>query len=136
MEMKASDVLDRWTILEMKSRYNDSAKTELEIYNLEVADLLVSLQDSKKQFEVICLIVNLMEANSKIWENESAIRNEFPNDPSNTSIPDNPTNEQLIETGRRTLLIRSYNKLRVQAKTKIDQFFNQIPDVKVNHQSQ
>ena len=136
---KKSDLIDRWLILIIKTKYDDNAKKELELYKKEVTDILYKNQDSVALYGIIESIVELMEANARTWENESAIRNEFENDPSNTHLMvegKKLTLEQLSEIGRRALLIRSYNRLRINAKKKIDVEFGDIPDTKVNHVSQ
>ena len=130
MEMKISDMLDRWTILKMKSRYDNNAKEELKLFDGEVSNLYFS---ERVSLDLFSIVVDLMEANAKTWENESGIRAEYNNDPS-AQLPSGP--DQLQEIGRHTVLIRQYNKLRLEAKAKIDNLFGQIPDVKVNHPSQ
>ena len=152
MEMKMSDFLDRWTILQMKARFDENAKKELAIYDKELLETF-----KKDQAEVrpstpeaglvrthslyfLKSILELMESNGKIWEHEAGIRNEFNKDPANQgdqTVKDGVdlTQEQLAEIGRKTLRIRELNKMRVNAKKKIDTIFGQIPDTKVSHQS-
>lgn len=139
MQIKTSDFFDKWLILIIKAKYDENAKKELELYKKEVIGILYKKQDSVALYGIIESIVELMEANARTWENESSIRNEFENDPSNTHFMvegKKLTIEQLSEIGRRALLIRSYNRLRINAKKKIDVEFGDIPDTKVNHASQ
>jgi hypothetical protein len=130
MEMKISEVLDRWTILLMKAKFDDTAKKELEIYDGAITNLLTLEKTSNITF--LKILLELMEGNAKIWEQEAGIRNEFPKDPSSVGVDQ----KNYSEIGRRAILIREHNKNRVQAKAKIDKLFNQLPDVKVGHASE
>lgn len=144
--MKVSDVLDRWTILKMKARYDEAAKKELSLYDAEVAMLLKSESKSLRPDEVgrtssltfFSAIAELMEANAKTWENESAIRNEYIQDPANNANIRTGKEHamSLEEIGKRALAIRTHNKQRIEAKARIDLLFGQIPDRKVDHASQ
>jgi len=144
MEMKVSDLLDRWTILRMKARYDDSAKKELIVFDQEVQKLFKADLENYRPGEMprtftstfLNALLSLQEANAKTWENESAIRNEYAKDPANTVKNFKSEQEYLIEVGRKALAIRDYNKIRISAKNLIDKLFGQIPDVKVNHASQ
>lgn len=141
MQMKVSEVLDRWTILRMKARYDENAKKELALYDAEVIALISSDLASVQKGSAprACshtfwsIILDLMEANAKTWENEAAIRKEYSNDP---AAGKKNVEQDLEEVGRRALAIRGFNKLRVEAKTKIDKLFGELPDLKVNHASQ
>lgn len=121
MEMKKSDLLDRWTILLMKARLDASAKLELE--NCD--------QEAHNAVEKVGLhsLMQLMEANAKIWALEASIRQEYKDDSQSSS------KLSLEEVGRRALQIREYNKLRIEAKTLIDASFGETPDKKVDHAS-
>ena len=144
--MKVSDVLDRWTILKMKARYDESAKRELALYDKEILTLLQKDITSIRPGETtrmgslsfLGLMADLMEANAKTWENESAIRNEYISDPANNANirTGKERSMSIEEIGKRALSIRHYNKQRVEAKAKIDVLFGQIPDRKVDHASQ
>jgi len=129
MEMKKSDLLDRWTILTMKARIDPAAKVEYGQYNEEVSKLLavapIKLMDP---FLLIVMIVQLMEANAKIWAKESALRNGLSADGRDVA--------PLAEIGKTALEIRELNKLRVSAKHEIDRLYGELPDVKVDHASQ
>jgi len=130
MEMKESDFLDRFTILRMKARFDDAAKRELVQYTQELERMVETERWKVLPTVIISAIVQLAEANGKIWLTEAAIRKEFPNDPSAGTELD------LSEIGKRALEIRDYNKLRVEAKKAIDRAFDQIPENKVDHASQ
>lgn len=134
MRAKTSDILDRWTILRMKARYDKSgcAEQELKDYQLEIETLMRDHGTLFRSFDFVSALLDLQESNAKVWENEAAIRKEFSGDPANSKIDD----EDLAEIGRRTLIIRGYNKIRVQAKTELDRMFGDTPDVKVDHASE
>jgi ribosomal protein L7/L12 len=150
MEMKQSDILDRWTILRIKSKYDANAEKEMALFDKELTDLINKDCENARPGErprvfsltFMGLLCDLMEANSRIWENEAAIRNEYDKDPANVwggSAPQGgccgktPGRLQLEEIGRRSMLIREYNAKRVKAKSQIDILFGKIPDVKINH---
>lgn len=124
MQMKMSDVIDRWTILLQKAKFSEEARVELEAYT----DVVRGACDDK-WYDVILPTMSLMEANAKIWENEAAIRKEMPDDPSAASTL------TLEEIGRRALVIRGHNKQRCEAKQALDKYFDETPDVKVDHAS-
>ncbi len=126
MEMKMSDILDRWTILRMKARFDEDARKELSLFDAEY----IKMQSHRMASTLNTLTVDLMEANAKIWENEASIRKEFSNDPTAGQDLD------LEEIGRRAIIIRNHNKLRIEAKVKIDKILGNFPDNKVNHASQ
>ena len=81
--------------------------------------------------ELVKALVILMEGNAKTWVVEAAIRQECPKDLAAGGPP-----PDLREIGRRALEIRSYNKIRCEAKAKIDEIFGDIPDRKIDHASQ
>lgn len=153
MKMKTSEVLDRWTILRMQARFDSTAKKELALYDDEVnglykqdvANRAMGDRPITSSLTFVSALLDLTEANAKIWENESAIRNAYKNDPANfivrgASAADASNTKEasewlLREIGRRTLLIRDYNKTRVGAKQLIDKLFNEIPSIKVDHAS-
>jgi hypothetical protein len=132
MEMKVSDVLDRFTILRMKKRFDKRVDPEYKEVEQEVFRNILQMPAGAKTVDIVLTMLDLMEANSKVWENESAIRKEYPDDPSNTAMPDTA----LSEIGRRTIIIRGHNKLRLQAKAEVDKMFGQRSDVKVDHASE
>lgn len=129
MQMKISDLLDRWTILRMKARLDDSAKEELKAYTNEVVDFMDSETWRRHPAFMIASLAQLAEANAKVWVCESAIRQEYANDPGCNG------NLSLEEIGRRAIEIRGYNKLRIEAKQAIDTICGEVPDKKVDHAS-
>jgi hypothetical protein len=133
MDAKTSDVLDRFTILRMKKRFDNRVDPEYKEVEQEVFQNILQLPAGAKTNDIVLLMLDLMEANAKTWENEAAIRRELPNDPSNTAtVPDTA----LSEIGRRTLIIRDHNKRRLVVKADVDKMFGQKSDVKVEHASE
>lgn len=136
MQMKKSEVFDRWTILLMKARYSDTPKYELAQYNEEVKTIFSSVIGICGPLRgdwfggLMLPVMRLGEANAKTWEQEAAIRAENKSDPSAQGKP-----LDLEEIGRRALLIRGHNKVRVESKWAIDEFFGELPDIKVDHAS-
>lgn len=118
MEMRKSDVLDRWTILLMKAQHSEESRKELEQYSREAGNIMGAHDFG----EIIEPLVRLAIANARTWENEAAIRG-------GEEMPD-------AEVGRRAKIIRAHNKDRVKARQEIDKHFGEIPDVKVDHASQ
>ena len=136
MEAKTSDVLDRFTILRMKKRFDNRVDPEYKEVEQEVLRNVLQLPAGAKTFDIVLTLLDLMEANAKTWENEAAIRRELPNDPSNTAAAAFPPDAALIEIGKRTLIIRDHNKRRLAVKADVDKMFGQKSDVKVEHASE
>lgn len=111
MKMTVGDVADKWTILRMKVRLSEESREEFEAYEAEF-DRFKYPPD---------ILADLIEANSKIWVLESEIRN-------GRDLP-------LEEVGRRALMIRDFNKLRIEAKNRINEIFGEYKEYKVNHAS-
>lgn len=129
MQMKMSDVVDRWTILRMKARLTQDVSEELRALDFEVMRLLVSKEFTDYPFECLRAISQIMEANAKIWVLEASIRKEFEGDDLSAE------KLALEDIGRRALAIRNINRIRVQGKKELDTIFNNDPDVKVDHAS-
>jgi len=137
MQMKESEVLDRWTILLQKARFDNNAQKELLLFDEEVAEIISNSLHNKgigedvrnwnKRF--LKHLMKLQEANAKIWVLEASIRKEFKTDPTAQETL------SMEEIGRRALQIRDFNSLRIEAKKDIDAFFNRISDNKVDHAS-
>jgi hypothetical protein len=70
----------------------------------------------------ISWIADIIEANTRIWILESDIRN-------GKDMP-------LEEVGRRALQIRDINRMRIEAKNKINEIFGDYQEIKVNHASE
>ena len=132
MQMKRSDILDRWTILLMKSRLDPDAARELEGFFLEIPRIILETKEwtTGDSTRFLVAVVGLMEANARIWENEAALRKEIPSDP---SAQGDPLADK--EEARRARMIRQYNGQRVRARKEVDVLFGEIPDNKVEHTS-
>ena len=114
----------------MKSRLDAGAMKELSFYSDEVASTLRVADDKHFLFDLVSAIVDLSEANAKIWGLEAAIRNEFPADPAASCKP-----LDFAEIGKRAVAIREHNRDRLEAKKKIDAIFGDISDAKIDHLS-
>lgn len=131
MKLTNGEFFDRWTILLQKATFDQIAASELNLFEKELQE---NFKDPKfgetvTSVDFLKHLTLLSVANSKIWENEAAIRQTYKNDPAN--------NKELTleEIGRRTLIIRDHNKIRISAKNKINELFGDMKDNKVNHQS-
>lgn len=136
MRMKTSEILDRWTILRMQARLDERAERELASYDDAVMDLYEQHASKTGTVNFLTLMLSLQEANSKIWENEAAIRKQYSNDVATAGISNEDNSESLIEIGRRALAIREHNKMRVSTKQNIDMLFGDLPGIKVDHVSE
>jgi len=120
MEYPISEILDRYSIAILK-------KERLDIDNQkEINDLKVVIESYKDEnFEFIeSYITKLIDINGKIWDLESDIRK---------------GKEGVLgleEVGRRAILIRENNKIRVGYKNEIVEYFGVgYLDIKMNHVS-
>jgi hypothetical protein len=127
--MKTSEFLDRLTILTMKSRFDEKSETEFMLYLKELETLIKTDQWNTFGNILILSLIELSEANAKIWVTESAIRKEFDTDPESKQELD------YDEIGKRAIMIREYNKIRLSARERIDQVFGEVSDTKVDHVS-
>lgn len=126
--MKKSEILDRWTILNMKVRLDERVLVEMNQYDQELQKIIDEATVCPMPF--IKTLCALQEANSKIWVLEASLRQEYKDDPSNTGeVTD-------VELGKRAKLIREHNKTRIKAKQEIDKMFGENQDFKVDHASQ
>jgi uncharacterized protein YxjI len=119
MEYPISEILDRYSIALLK-------KERLQIDNdQELSDLSVEIDNYRKINTVVDeYIINLKEINGKIWDLEFDIRKGKEGELG------------LEEVGRRALLIRENNKIRVGYKNDIVEIFNVgYKDIKMNHVS-
>lgn len=120
MEYPISEILDRYSIAILK-------KERLDIDNQkEINDLKVVIESYKdKNFEFIeSYITKLIDINGKIWDLESDIRKGKEGELG------------LEEVGRRAILIRENNKIRVGYKNEIVEYFGVgYLDIKMNHVS-
>jgi hypothetical protein len=126
--MNPGEVADRWTILRMKADVSGEMAKERDSYAIAVTELSEKVA-GPSSFHLLCSMMQLMEANARIWMLEASIRKEFPDDPT--------AGEELglAEIGARALQIRDFNKKRVEAKREIDLIFGATPDVKIDHPS-
>lgn len=113
MEMSPGEICDRYTILRMKSELDDALLPSAVDYGETVLGFV------KKHPWIVSWLLELMEANAKIWMLESDIRNH--------------KKMTLAEVGRRAILIRDHNARRVAAKEAIDKAFGAVPDRKFDH---
>jgi len=128
MEVKKSELFDRFTILLMKSRLDEAARKEATRYSNEIREILQQVEPHRLIILFACTC-ELMEANAKIWMLEAAIRKEFKNDSqANGQL-------ELQEIGRRALAIREQNIIRTKAKHSIDDLFQEFPEPKFDHAS-
>lgn len=119
MEYPISEILDRYSIALLK-------KERLQIDNdQELSDLSNEINNYRKTNEIVDeYIVKLKEINGKIWDLEFDIRKGKEGELG------------LEEVGRRALLIRENNKIRVGYKNEIVEIFNVgYKDIKMNHVS-
>ncbi len=131
MKLSTGDFFDRWVILHQKATFDTTAASELELFNKEL-DLLLKEEKFRQTIssvEFFRQLTLLSVTNAKIWENEAAIRQSYKDDPANDK------QLTLEEIGRRTLIIRDHNKIRVASKNKINELFGELKDNKINHQS-
>ena len=119
MEYPISEILDRYSIALLK-------KERLQIDNgQELNDLSMEIDNYRKTNTVVDeYIINLKEINGKIWDLEFDIRKGKEGELG------------LEEVGRRAILIRENNKIRVGYKNEIVEIFNVgYKDIKMNHVS-
>ena len=89
-----------------------------ELYKKEVEYII------KKNPEIQDNLDNLYDYNSRIWDLESDIRK------------GKEGNMTLEEVGKRALSIRNWNAYRVEEKNKVNAFFNEFIEVKIDHSSE
>jgi hypothetical protein len=132
MQMKESEVFDAWTILRMKVRLTEDVREDYEAHDKEVTNMIMAAYSEPFLIFIPLVheVVDLTEANAKIWGLEASLRQEFKDDPNNTGEVSDE------EYGKRAKLIREHNKMRVKAKAKIDVLYGRKPGVKVDHSSQ
>lgn len=110
----------------MKSRFDKEILQELALIEEEAYKILE--KNNKVKLKMLGIILDIMEANAKIWENEAAIRKEYDEDKASSGSLD------LVEIGKRALAIRDYNKIRLEGKSKIDVLMGQVSkEKKIDH---
>ena len=114
MKMPVSEIADRLSIAILKHQRTDNDMSgEIDSYRNE----LVS-------YEVSDFIDKLVEVNGKIWDLEADIR------------AGREGELGLEEVGRRAILIRGLNKIRVGYKNEMVEIFKEgFKDIKMNHGS-
>src|SRR3989344_3109976 len=122
MEMPLPELLDRLVIVRLKAERikEEEKEKELEFYMTE-------LENYRKKGFVIKdeWLERLYDVNGKIWDLESDIRKGKEGELG------------LEEVGRRAILIRNLNKIRISIKNEITEVTGSgFKDVKVNHASQ
>jgi len=119
MEYPISEILDRYSIALLK-------KERLNIdNNQEIKDLSTEINNYRNINKIVDeYIVKLKDINGKIWDLEFDIRKGKEGELG------------LEEVGRRAILIRENNKIRVGYKNEIVELFNVgYKDIKMNHVS-
>lgn len=126
MEMKFSDLCDKWTILRMKVRFDSTLQQEEYSCRQEVLRFMKTAKDPD---EVLLCLLTLVETNARVWEQEAAIRKEYKQDAAAQG------NLDFEEIGRRAVAIRDYNRLRIEAKVALDRIEGKVPERKFDHAS-
>jgi hypothetical protein len=120
MKMPISEILDRYSIAILKKE-RANAENEQEIQDLN--DEIDNYRNQSPEL-IDRKIEQLIEINGKIWDLESDIRKGKEGELG------------LEEVGRRAILIRGLNKIRVSYKNEIVEVFNEgYKDIKMNHAS-
>lgn len=123
MKVSIGDLVDRYTILELKKeRTNLNVRDEYETYKKAIEKYY---SNKEHKFLIQGTIYNLKLINGQIWDLESDIRK------------GKEDKLGLEEVGKRALEIRDKNKMRVQLKNTLNESLNEgVQDVKKNHASE
>ena len=110
MQFPLSEIVDRWTILKLKTERLPSEGTLIEIFDVFTSELEKQLDklDENIRQKISGLIEELYIHNKSIWDLEADLRAGRMDE-----------KKDLEEIGRRAIKIRDNNKLRLQAKNKI-----------------
>lgn len=121
MERDVADILDRFSIIILKKENSpDVCSLEFNVYQEEIK----RIKELHRNIEIDRLLMFLKNINARIWELESDVRK---------GSLDNNTDE----VGRRAILIRKFNSLRVEFKNIINSLCNSgFEEVKIDHLSQ
>jgi hypothetical protein len=120
MKMPISEILDRYSIAILKKE-RASAENQQEIHDLELE--IEKYKINSPEF-INNKIDQLIEINGKIWDLESDIRKGKEGELG------------LEEVGRRAIIIREFNKIRVGYKNDVVELFGEgYKDIKMNHAS-
>ncbi len=119
MKLSIGDVVDRWSIANLKQERGKIDTTQ------EQWDYLEYCQANYKYDIIVEYFKKLLDINGSIWSLESDIRQ---------------GKEQelgLEEVGRRAIKIREFNKQRIKFKNELNLKFNEgYQEVKINHGSE
>jgi hypothetical protein len=122
MKRDAGDILDRLSIskLKVEKDYSAERKREYELFT----DGFNQIKFEHKGIDWDQCFLYMYRINGLIWETESNIR---------LGMLDN----NIHEVGRRAILVRKLNSLRVGFKNIINKLVNEgTQDIKINHLSQ
>jgi hypothetical protein len=116
MKMPISEIADRYSIVLLKNE---------RIENIDLSDELALYKKELENYENIDSYVDrLYKINGEIWDLESDIRK------------GKEKKIGLEEVGRRSILIREKNKIRVGIKNEmVDKYEEGFKDIKMNHAS-
>ena len=117
MKMPLSEILDRYTITQLKSeRTNEDVSEELKTYKAEIDKPIYS----EKSNQIASFIDRLYGINSRLWDTEKDIRN-------GVDMP-------LKEVGRLALQVRDLNCKRNEIKAAVvDVFAEGFKEIKINY---
>lgn len=119
MKLSIGDIMDRWSIAYLKHQRAGQDTTEEINEYINYTSGKYSQKDVKEYFNL------LLKANGDIWTLESDIRKGKEGELG------------LEEVGRRALLIRDHNGIRVKLKNELNLKYNEgFQEIKVNHASQ
>ncbi len=122
MNRDAGDIVDRYSIALLKWERTgaETARREVEYMRDGIGELEKRYPD-----ELWAEILDLMkEVNGFIWDLEAELRQ-------------GALDNDLVETGRRAILIRKFNAIRVSLKNLVNNIVGEgVQDVKTNHLSQ
>ena len=124
MNRDAGDIIDRYSIAILKAERigTPETKEEREAFNRGFLDLTLRIPQRESFWQRLLDIA--IAANSCIWELESDLRREM-------------LDNDLEETGRRAIMIRRINNIRVQLKNYINFTVGEgVQDVKRDHISE
>jgi hypothetical protein len=121
MERDIADILDRYSIVILKNEHSPNVcNVELELYQKE----LHRIKERYPNFDWDGFLEYLKKINAYIWELEADIRQ-------------GAIDNEVQEVGRRAILIRKFNSLRVGFKNIINQLVGEgFKEIKVNHISE
>lgn len=122
MDRDAGDIVDRYSIALLKWERTgaETARREVEYMRDGIGEL-----EKRHPDELWAEILDLMkEVNGFIWDLEAELRQ-------------GALDNDLVETGRRAILIRKFNAIRVSLKNLVNNIVGEgVQDVKTNHLSQ